>query len=366
MKKVFVSGCFDILHGGHIEFFKQAKALGDYLIVSFASDEVLWHYKKRKPSIPQQHKFNLLSELSVIDEVVIGTATKQKGIDFEDAFSKCKPDILAVTEDDKYEKQKRQLCEKYGVEYVSLPKTLNYEKTSTTKIVNQIKVPTYCPLRVDFAGGWLDVPRIGKKYGGFIVNCAIEPLVSLSDWCYEQNSGLGGSAAWAYLNGKDGVQSELDMGVGWQDPAIIAETGICIWQAGKKPKLLHKFNPDFLKGKMALFYTGKQHNTKELAKMYRNYHSIALNSKYAKSAMEMYGEKRLINLAKSIRQSYMIQLEEGMEKLPRVNGGIAQKYCGSGHGGYALYLFKNSKYRNKFLKEKNGLKIEPYIRSAYE
>lgn len=35
-KIVFVSGCYDIIHGGHVEFFQQAKALGDYLVVCFA------------------------------------------------------------------------------------------------------------------------------------------------------------------------------------------------------------------------------------------------------------------------------------------------------------------------------------------
>ena len=39
MKKVFVSGCYDILHAGHLQFFEEARALGDYLIVSFASAE---------------------------------------------------------------------------------------------------------------------------------------------------------------------------------------------------------------------------------------------------------------------------------------------------------------------------------------
>ena len=52
MKKVFVSGCYDIVHAGHIQFFEEARALGDYLIVSFASEPVLWHHKQRKPSIP--------------------------------------------------------------------------------------------------------------------------------------------------------------------------------------------------------------------------------------------------------------------------------------------------------------------------
>lgn len=52
MKKVFISGCYDILHGGHIQFFKEARALGDHLTVCFASDNVLWEHKKRRTSIP--------------------------------------------------------------------------------------------------------------------------------------------------------------------------------------------------------------------------------------------------------------------------------------------------------------------------
>ena len=54
MKKVFVSGCYDIVHAGHIQFFEEARALGDYLIVSFASEPVLWHHKQRKPSITRK------------------------------------------------------------------------------------------------------------------------------------------------------------------------------------------------------------------------------------------------------------------------------------------------------------------------
>jgi len=40
----------------------------------------------------------------------------------------------------------------------------------------------------------------------------------------------------------DAVQSELDMNVGWQDPAIIKETGLCVWQSGNYPKLEIKRN----------------------------------------------------------------------------------------------------------------------------
>lgn len=98
--------------------------------------------------------------------------------------------------------------------------------------------------------------------GAFVVNVAIEPLVSLRDWPYERNSGLGGSAAWAILNGRDGIGSELDLGVGWQDPAIVNETGLCVWKSGHLPKLdMKRDGLDMLRGKMALLYTGIPHNT---------------------------------------------------------------------------------------------------------
>lgn len=61
--KVFVSGCYDILHGGHLEFWSQARALGTHLTVSFASDEVLAaHKSNRRSSIPTEHKKQLIGE----------------------------------------------------------------------------------------------------------------------------------------------------------------------------------------------------------------------------------------------------------------------------------------------------------------
>ena len=100
MKKVFVSGCFDILHGGHVEFFNQAKSLGDYLIVSFASDEVLWDYMYKKPSMPEEHKLSLISSLRMVDEVVIGDDLDNIGLEFEKHFAESNANILAVTKDD--------------------------------------------------------------------------------------------------------------------------------------------------------------------------------------------------------------------------------------------------------------------------
>lgn len=357
MIKVFVSGCYDIIHGGHIEFFSQAKALGDYLIVSFANDSVLLKYKGRKSSLPLEHKKRLLESLTMVDEVVIGENLEEDGLDFISEFIRIKPDILAVTEDDKFGDAKKKICESIGAKYVILPKTLNYEKISTTEIINWIKAPKEVALRVDFGGGWLDVPKLSKQ-GAYIVNCAISPLVSISDWVYEIGSGLGGSAAYAILSGKDAVRTELDLGVGWQDPAIIKETGLCVWRSGIEPELELKINPDWLNGKMALYWTGKSHKTFELTGKERDYEMIERAGKVARQAAI---RKNVFELAEAINLSYEVQIKEGMERCPKFNE-IGKKYCGGGFGGYVLYLFETESDRNIFLQNKDTLKIEPYMK----
>ena len=358
MKKVFVSGCFDILHGGHIEFFNQAKALGDHLTVCFANDEVLLRHKGKKPSLPIGHKKRLIESFSMVDEVVIGEDL-EPGLDFKSHFLQIKPNILAVTEDDKYGQQKRKLCEQVRAKYTVLPKSLNFQKISTTEIINYIKAPQETPLRVDFAGGWTDVPKYARS-DSWIINCTITPTVSLNHWPYEVGSGLGGSAAYSILVGKNGLQSELDLGVGWQDPAVIAETGLCVWKSGPVPKLEFKINPEFLIGKMALLWTGNNHVTYKEVHNKRDYDLIALAGRTAREAVNPF-EVDFDKLCKAINLSYKAQTDEGMEELPDSRQ-IAKKYCGGGFGGYALYIFPTVVERNKFLSLENTTKIEPYLK----
>jgi cytidyltransferase-like protein len=139
MKKVFVSGCYDILHAGHVEFFKQAKALGDYLIVSFASDAVLQKYKGRKSALPEEHKRYLIESLRMVDEVVMGDNIDDAIFDFKDEFLRLKPDILASTVDDRNADKKREFCKKHGAEYIQLPKDLMFKPISTSEIRERIK-----------------------------------------------------------------------------------------------------------------------------------------------------------------------------------------------------------------------------------
>jgi len=357
MKKIFVSGCYDIIHAGHLQFFEEARALGDYLIVSFASANVLWLHKRRKPSIPDEHKLELLKQIRLIDEVVIGYGLEE-GIDFRTDFLRIRPHVLAVTEDDKYTPHKKQLCADVGAEYIVLPKTPpKFEPISSSSIVRWVQAPTEAPLRVDFAGGWLDVPHHSIP-GEFIVNCAISPLVSLREWPFEKQAGLGGSGAWALLNGRNGIDSEIDLGVGWQDPAVIRESGLCVWRSGHKPILDFKHNGDFLQGLMAILWTGKPHDTPGFANLPRDYQKIAHAARIARAGA-LTADVNL--LATAINHSLDCQLEEGMEPLPEISGALAHKYCGGGHGGYALYLFPDEPTRTTALTSTPNLHpIEPH------
>ncbi len=369
MTRVFVSGCYDIIHAGHVQFFREARALGDHLTVCFASTEVLWFHKQRKSSLPDEHKRALIAGLKMVDDVVVGTGLEE-GIDFREHFLRLRPDVLAVTEDDKHEASKRALCAEVGARYVVMAKTPpEFPPISTTEIVRWIRAPQQAPLRVDFAGGWLDVPRFARA-GGFIVNCAISPTVSLRDWPYHQNAGLGGSGAWALINGRDGVTSELDLGVGWQDPAVINESGLCVWRSGPRPELEVKTDGALLRGRIALFWTGKQHSTPAVVNQTRDYDAIERAGRTARDAV---WANNFEGLAGGVRQSYAVQRAEGMDPLPGdpaapVDAALAAcrphawKYCGGGFGGYAAYLFADSAGRDVACALPGFRPVEPFVK----
>jgi cytidyltransferase-like protein len=369
MKRVFVSGCYDIVHAGHVQFFEEARALGDHLTVCFASAEVLWRHKERRSSLPDDHKRAVLASLRMVDEVVLGEGMEE-GLDFLEHFLRLKPDILAVTGDDRYADLKRSLCAKVGAAYVALPKTPpRFQPVSTTEIVKFIRAPLVAPLRVDFGGGWLDVPRFARA-GTFVVNCAISPTVSLRAWPFERNAGLGGSAAWALLNGRDGIASELDLGVGWQDPAVISEAGLCVWRSGLRPELEFKHSGDFLRGRMALYWTGTQHSTPGVVDRARDYDAIARAGELAREGVR---RESIDGIAEGVRASYAVQRSENMEPLPGDSAAaslpvlkecapLGWKYCGGGFGGYALYLFGKPAQRDEACRLPGFRPIEPFIR----
>ena len=70
MKIVLVTGGFDPLHSGHIEYFKAAKELGDYLVVGINSDDWLTR-KKGRPFMPFEERTAIIKELSIVDEIIV-------------------------------------------------------------------------------------------------------------------------------------------------------------------------------------------------------------------------------------------------------------------------------------------------------
>lgn len=72
MKYVMVFGTFDILHPGHLNFFKQAKKYGQKLIVVIARDNTVKKIKHRLPVNSQKDRQKLVSELKIVDQAVLG------------------------------------------------------------------------------------------------------------------------------------------------------------------------------------------------------------------------------------------------------------------------------------------------------
>lgn len=71
MKVIYTCGVWDLLHPGHLNILKQAKALGDYLIVGVCSDRLTQLYKNKLPILDEYARCSLLNELKCVDGVYI-------------------------------------------------------------------------------------------------------------------------------------------------------------------------------------------------------------------------------------------------------------------------------------------------------
>lgn len=96
MKRVWVNGCFDILHRGHYELFNYAKSLGDFLVVGIDSDEKVAQDKgPDRPYNKIDDRIYALQSLKAIDLVKVFN-TKERLIDL---IRQYRPDILVVGSD---------------------------------------------------------------------------------------------------------------------------------------------------------------------------------------------------------------------------------------------------------------------------
>ena len=100
MIKVMATGTFDLLHIGHIYFLKEAKKLGDKLIVIVARDSTV-RKLKHEPVTPEEMRLQLIKELRIVDEAYLG-----KKDDMYDIVIDIKPDIIALGYDQIHNEKK--------------------------------------------------------------------------------------------------------------------------------------------------------------------------------------------------------------------------------------------------------------------
>lgn len=167
--KVMVTGCFDLLHSGHVAFLQEAARLGD-LYVCIGSDDTVFGLKGRLPINPQAERQFMLIALSCVHAVFVNQGAGT--LDFLSELEEIQPTIFFVNEDG-HSPAKEKLCRERGIRYVvskRLPaKNLPVRSSSTLREACTI------PYRIDLAGGWLDQPWVSKLWPGPVLTISIEP-----------------------------------------------------------------------------------------------------------------------------------------------------------------------------------------------
>ena len=129
---VFTNGCFDIIHVGHVRYLKEARSLGDLLVVGLNSDESVRAIKgMNRPIVPQGERAEVLSSLRDVDYVVIFNEP-----DPYNTIAALRPDILVKGGDWSIENIiGRDIVESYGGKVCTIP---FIEGASSTNIIESI------------------------------------------------------------------------------------------------------------------------------------------------------------------------------------------------------------------------------------
>jgi len=174
-KKVLVSGCYDLIHGGHVAFFKTASQYGK-LYVAVGADENLLLLKGKAPYFSQEERVYMVNSIRFVEEAFVASGSGM--LDFELDIEKIKPDIFIVNADG-HTTEKEILCRKNGVEYKVLERIpeegLPARASSITK--KELKFP----YRICIAGGWMDQPWVSEIYPGSVVVAQLWPTIEFND-----------------------------------------------------------------------------------------------------------------------------------------------------------------------------------------
>ncbi len=182
-KKVFVTGCFDMLHSGHVRFLEEAAGLGE-VHVGIGSDRTVKGLKGRYPVNTQAERKYMLEALRHVKACYINSGS---GImDFLKELKRVSPDVLVVNEDGNTP-AKAQLCERLGIRYVVLKRDprAHLPARSTTSLRKECRIP----YRLDLAGGWLDQAFVSRHGAGPVLTISVEPTME-----FNERSGMASSS----------------------------------------------------------------------------------------------------------------------------------------------------------------------------
>lgn len=114
MKKVFVSGCYDMLHSGHVAFFEEASKLGE-VYVGLGNDANILQLKNRATINNENERLYMVKAIRYVKDAWVNSGM---GImDFVKEVEALKPDIFFVNRDG-YSEAKAEFCHTHGIELV--------------------------------------------------------------------------------------------------------------------------------------------------------------------------------------------------------------------------------------------------------
>lgn len=174
-KKVFVSGCYDLLHSGHVAFFEEAAQYGD-LYVGLGSDKTVFELKGRKTVNCEAERLYMVKALRCVKDAWINSGS---GImDFTEEVRRLHPDIFFVNTDG-YSAEKARFCQELGIE-LKVSRRRPHEglpARSTTALREECTIP----YRIELCGGWHDQPDVNRLCPGSVIVMAIEPTVEFNE-----------------------------------------------------------------------------------------------------------------------------------------------------------------------------------------
>jgi len=174
--RVFVSGCFDMLHSGHVAFLNEAAGYGDELYVALGSDKTVEELKGRKTTNSENERKYMIENLRSVTQCIISRG--EGYLDFLEELSDIKPDVFVVNEDGN-SPEKIRICKERSIQYIVLKRVphANLPPRSTT----DLRTTGSLPYRIDLAGTWIDQPYVSKFHPGSAIITSLEPTIEFNE-----------------------------------------------------------------------------------------------------------------------------------------------------------------------------------------